>query len=131
MDFSQQLARMESISKVEPRGARWLFEVAGRQGWCCEFSQGVCVTLKVECVSFDDAWLERASLWLASVRDALDDALFVDDAGLWFVRRYEAELASTEWGGLIDRQLAIVDWLSSRCARPDAIAKGGRPGAWA
>jgi hypothetical protein len=114
MHFPSKLADLESISGVEQRGARWYFEIAGARGWCCEFSQGLCVAMKVACASIDSDWLERASLWLASLREALDDAFALDDDGLWLVRRYEPQLADTEWEVLFNQHVTIADRLGER-----------------
>ncbi len=117
MHFPSPLANLESISSVEQRGARWFFEIAGARAWCCESPRGACVAVKVECMSLDDDWLERASLWLASIRDALDDAFALDDDGLWLVRRYEPQLADTEWETLLNQHVAIADRLGDRHRR--------------
>ncbi|MEX3956741.1 hypothetical protein [Trinickia sp. EG282A] len=117
MDFPSPLANLGSISSVEQRGARWFFEIADAQAWCCEFSQGLCVAVKLECGSIEDDWLEQASLWLASVRDAIDDAFSLDDDGLWLVRRYEPQLADTEWQALFNQQVAITGRLGDRHRR--------------
>ncbi len=132
MHFPSPLARLDSTSRVEQRGARWLFEIAGARAWCCEFSRGLCVAVKVECMSLDDEWLERASLWLASIRDALDDAFALDDDGLWLVRRYEPQLADMEWEALFNQQVAITDRLGNRHgpSRTDD-ERNGRLDAWA
>ncbi|WP_107152672.1 hypothetical protein [Trinickia symbiotica] len=114
MHFPSPLANLGSISSVEQRGARWFFEIAGAQAWCCDFSQGLCVAVKLVCASIDDDWLERATLWLASIRDALDDAFALDDDGLWLVRRYEPQLADTEWEALFNQQVAIANRLGDR-----------------
>jgi hypothetical protein len=129
--FPSSLASVESVSNVERRGARWNFEIAGVQAWCCEFSQGLCVALSVECKSLDDAWVEKASLWLASVRGGIDDAFSIEEDRLWLVRRYETELASAEWELRLNQQLAIANWLTGRHARTEAIAQAGKVGTWA
>lgn len=129
--FPCSLARVELVSNIERRGTRWFFEIAGVQAWCCEFSQGFCVAITVEFISLDDAWLERASLWLASVRAGLDDALSIDDDRLWLVRRYEMELESAQWEVLLNQQLAVANWLASRHSRSDIIGQDGRAGTWA
>jgi hypothetical protein len=129
--FPCLLARVEAVSNIERRGSRWFFEIAGVQAWCCEFSQGLCVAIAVECISLDDAWLERTTLWLASVRGGLDDALTIDEDRSWLVRRYEMELESAEWEALLNQQLAIAEWLASRHSRTDIIAKLDKAGTWA
>jgi hypothetical protein len=129
--FPCSLARIESVSNIERRGQRWFFNIAGVQAWGCEFSQGFCVAINVECISLDDAWIEKASLWLASVRGGIDDALSIDSDRSWLVRRYEMELESAQWEGLLNQQLAVADWLASRHARREMTARPGKAGTWA
>ncbi|HTI18316.1 MAG TPA: hypothetical protein VL598_11680 [Trinickia sp.] len=132
MRFPSKLAYIGSVSSVQSYGLGWRFEIANIQAWCCDFSQGLCVALKVESDSLDDIGLQNATLWLASVREALDDALLLDDDGLWLVRRYETELTACQWQALFNHQRAIADWLSGRCPRPhrEVIARGRAEG-WA
>ncbi|MEA3118821.1 MAG: hypothetical protein QOI13_2091 [Paraburkholderia sp.] len=129
--FPYPLARIESVSNIERRGARWFFSISGTQAWCCEFSQGLCVAINVECVSPGDAWIEKASLWLASVRATIDDALLIDIDQWWLVRRYEMELESVQWEVLLNQQVALADWLASGHAGSDLTSQPGRAGRWA
>ncbi|GLU33126.1 hypothetical protein WKR88_27170 [Trinickia caryophylli] len=125
------LSRVESISRCERRGAYWMLDIAGTAAWYRDFAEGACIAMRVDYPLGDGDRIVRAALWIASVREGIDDGLLLEDERLWFARRYAYDAACTQTQAALAQQLAVVRWLGIRCARSDAIARAGAAGVWA
>ena len=114
MTFPPLLAQVESIVGRERSGARWLMTCAGTPGWCALFAHGLCVALMIERSGYDDGWLIGATLWIASMRGALDDSVLLDGETLWLARRYPTEIEHADLDASLNQQLKIARWLSDQ-----------------
>lgn len=111
MKFPSSLAGLETIRVISRVGLRWHMTLSGVPGWCWEYPLGLCVALVIERSSFDDDWLIRASLWLASIPESLDDSLLLEGERVFLIRRHESQCPPRELEVRVQQQLSIASWL--------------------
>jgi len=93
-----------------------------------ELPHGLCVALAVERTGYDDEWLVRATLSLATLPGALDDGLVLEGEGLWLARRYAPELDAADFESALLQQHAVARWLAGKERDAPSFA-GARQGA--
>ena len=113
MKFPSSLAGLETIRVLSREGQRWHMTLSGVPGWCWEYPLGLCVALAIERASIDDDWLVRASLWLASIPQSLDDSLLLEGERVFLIRRHESPCPPHELEARVQQQLSIACWFAT------------------
>lgn len=116
MKFPSSLVGLESVQVFSRVGQRWHITLSGNPGWCWEYPLGLCVALVIERKSIDDEWLARASLWLASIPQSLDDSLLVEAELVFLIRRHDLQCPPLELQARVQQQLSIACWFATHDA---------------
>lgn len=116
MNFPSSLVGLETVRVLSKVGQRWHMSLSGVPGWCWEYPLGLCVALAIECESIDDEWLVRASLWLASIPQSLDDSLLVECERVFLIRRHDLQCPPLELQARLQQQLSIACWFTTHDA---------------
>ncbi|MGE8358192.1 MAG: hypothetical protein ACN6N0_17535 [Microvirgula sp.] len=101
------LAALTWITPQKSGAGCWSLDLAGEPGWCRVHAQGSCIAVIIGTID-DDAWLVRICLWLASMRDGLDDGLWLEGDRLWLVRHHARDLSPAELEAALQQQSAIA-----------------------
>lgn len=130
LQFPAALTGIDTLSELQLSSGRWCFTLAGISGWCWEYPCGLCVALQLDPPSADDRWLLQTCLWLASVKEALDDSIIAQDGLYFLVRHYPSgcERAVVEAGCV--HQVAIARWLSTYEENKAPVAGLSMVGRW-
>lgn len=112
-DLPACIRHVGSVSIGGAQRGRWPLTMDELSGWCGGGAYGVCVAFAVDGAPHDAAWLAHAALWLASLRSQPDDALWLDDGKLYFVRRYDCDVDAAVLRVGIEQQGAVARWLSA------------------
>lgn len=129
MKLPSSFTSIEWVVVRQCRDERCYLDLAGKRGWCWEYQWGFCVVTEIERTSFEPAWLQQISLWLASMPGAIDDGLLLEEGKLWLTRRYTHDIGSVELEAKLNQQLAVTRWLAAHgivgreSITPDAIGK--------
>ncbi|RQR48132.1 hypothetical protein DIE19_33585 [Burkholderia sp. Bp9126] len=97
-------------------------------GWCGSGPHGMCVAFVVEGAPHDATWLTYAALWIASLRSLSDDALWIDNNQLYFVRRYDTDVDMAALRTGIEQQGAVACWLAAHHAAARGTSYAERAG---
>lgn len=90
--------------------------LSGVPGWCWEYPSGLCIASVIERNPIDDEWLVRASLWLASIPDSLDDSLLLEGERVFLIRRHDLQCPPLELQARVQQQLSIACWFATHDA---------------
>jgi hypothetical protein len=131
MQFPVALDGLDTLSDPQLSSGRWCFKLAGIPGWCWEYPHGLCMALRLDPPCVDERWLLRACLWLASVKEALDDSIISQEGQYFLVRRYPlgCERAVLEAGSV--QHLSVARWLSAYEENETHATVASLAGRWA
>ncbi|WP_157664180.1 hypothetical protein [Burkholderia ubonensis] len=115
-ELPEVLLRMDSVRFGALQGGRWPMVMGDQTGWCSTVKHGICAAFVVDAAPLDELWLVQASLWLASLREQLDDSLWLDDGTLYFTRRYDRDIAANQLRVGLEQQGAVARWLNAHHA---------------
>lgn len=113
MTLPDALSAFEWIHRTGVRDRKIWLDIRGRKAWISSFPEAYVIAMDTDLTNVNKEWLRRFCLSLFTVRESFNDSLVLEGDRLFLLRRYPAELLQEEWGGRINHQITVVEWMVS------------------